>query len=192
MATDWVAAVAKMRGLVGVYLAALAKGPLTAHQAAALATDLKTLDVDLAGLAAVIPTVVQTVVTGSSTFVTDFGTTPAAAFDATLAKIKAAGEYVQNADETWPSKNFADWHALFAKYGGAAAAAAYYLFTFNPLECDPADLGNVPADAVPIVNKYYCGIFIDGNNYHAWKNGVSLGVGGRGDSAWAFALDTRY
>jgi hypothetical protein len=51
MATDFVAAVAKMRGYVGVYLAALAKGPLNAHQAASLETDLKTLDADLAALA---------------------------------------------------------------------------------------------------------------------------------------------
>ncbi len=50
MATDWAAAVAKMRALVQVYLDALAKGPLNAHQAASLAIDLKTLDVDLAGL----------------------------------------------------------------------------------------------------------------------------------------------
>ena len=50
MATDWAAAVAKMRALVQVYLDVLAKGPLNAHQAASLATDLKTLDVDLAGL----------------------------------------------------------------------------------------------------------------------------------------------
>jgi hypothetical protein len=50
MATDFVAAVAKMRGYVGVYLAALAKGPLNAKQAASLETDLKTLDADLAAL----------------------------------------------------------------------------------------------------------------------------------------------
>jgi len=52
MATDFVAAVAKMRGYVGVYLAALAKGPLDAKQAAALETDLKTLDADLVALGA--------------------------------------------------------------------------------------------------------------------------------------------
>ncbi len=52
MATDWTAAVAKIRALVQVYLDALAKGPLTAHQAASLTIDLKTLDTDLAGLAA--------------------------------------------------------------------------------------------------------------------------------------------
>ena len=44
--------VAKMRGYVGTYLAVLAKGALTAHQAESLAIDLKTLDVDLAALGA--------------------------------------------------------------------------------------------------------------------------------------------
>lgn len=47
---EWIPAVAKMRKLVGVYLAV--KPPLSAHQQASLATDLKTLDTDLAGLAA--------------------------------------------------------------------------------------------------------------------------------------------
>lgn len=44
----WIAAVAKMRKLVGVYLAL--GGKLNARQAAALNTDLGTLDRDLAGL----------------------------------------------------------------------------------------------------------------------------------------------
>lgn len=50
MATDWAAAVSRMRALVQVYLDALAKGPLNVKQAQSLATDLRTLDRDLAGL----------------------------------------------------------------------------------------------------------------------------------------------
>jgi hypothetical protein len=67
MATDFVAAVAKMRGYVGVYLAALAKGPLNAHQAASLETDLKTLDADLAalGLLALLAAPATFAITGS-------------------------------------------------------------------------------------------------------------------------------
>ena len=125
----------------------------------------------------------------SSLFVEDFGTKPDAIFEATLTKIKAAGKYFPNEDGSWPSKSFGDWYGLFLEYGGKPAAAAYYLFTFNPMECDPAHLGNVPEDAVAIVNKYYCGVFIETGNYHAWKNGVSLGVGG---ATWAWALDTNY
>src|SRR5512140_709174 len=45
-------AVKTMRKYVGVYLAALAKGPLTPHQAESLAIDLKTFDKDLAVLEA--------------------------------------------------------------------------------------------------------------------------------------------
>jgi hypothetical protein len=49
MATDWAAAVAKMRALVGVYLKHLAEtGSLDAHQAKSLEIDLKTLDHNLA------------------------------------------------------------------------------------------------------------------------------------------------
>ncbi len=47
--TAWIAAIATMRKLVGVYLAL--GGNLNAKQAAALATDLATLDRDLKGLA---------------------------------------------------------------------------------------------------------------------------------------------
>ena len=49
MAVDWIAAVAKMKHYVDVYLAL--PNP-TQHQKDSLRTDLKTLDVDLAALAA--------------------------------------------------------------------------------------------------------------------------------------------
>jgi hypothetical protein len=53
MALTAAQAVAKMRGYVAVYLKVLAtKGALTAHQAASLETDLKTLDHNLADLEA--------------------------------------------------------------------------------------------------------------------------------------------
>jgi hypothetical protein len=48
---ELVVAIGTDRHNVGVYLAALAKGPLNAHQAASLETDLKTLDANLAALA---------------------------------------------------------------------------------------------------------------------------------------------
>lgn len=58
---EWVAAVAKMRKLVGVYLGLKT---LNARQQKALAIDLKTLDTDLAGLGASLS---KAVVTGEAT-----------------------------------------------------------------------------------------------------------------------------
>jgi len=180
MSTDWVAAVAKMRHLVGVYLAVLAKGPLTPHQAASLETDLKTLDVDLAGLSASLATVsvipVAPVVPSSATsrFVADFGAAPGDIHDATVRKIQAAGEFVQNADGSWPAKSEADWLALFAQYGGNAAVAALLVTQFNPLEI-VGDLGNVPPQAVPIIQKYWSGLVGSEGVWYAYKDGALLG-----------------
>ena len=113
-------------------------------------------------------------VNATSKFVADFGSTPGDIHDATVRKIQAAGQYVANADGSWPAKSEADWLDLFAKFGGDAAVAALLVTQFNPREII-GELGNVPPQAVPLIERYWCGVIGVDGTWYAYKDGALLG-----------------
>ena len=158
MATDFVAAVAKMRGYVGVYLAALAKGPLNAHQAASLETDLKTLDADLAALATALSAPAPTPAEDFSVQPAD---PPEVVFDPSTWPPLAgtpgtvrAGKYGELFGSAIPAANaYTDVQTSGGTWGGVDVPPMFYLFLRGKIIY--AQEGNVdPAERIRLKTEH--------------------------------------
>jgi hypothetical protein len=160
---ELITAIGTDRHNVGVYLAALAKGPLNAHQAASLETDLKTLDANLAALAAAlaVPTFVPPTPAPAEDFSVQPADPPEVVFDpSTWSPLAVApgtvrmGKYGELFGSAIPPVNaYKDVQTSGGYDARADIPAMFYIFCRGKIVY--AQEGNlVPAEAIRLVTQY--------------------------------------
>jgi hypothetical protein len=123
---ELITAIATDRHNVGVYLAALAKGPLNAHQAASLETDLRTLDANLAALATALA-VPQAAAPAAEDFSVQPADPPEVVFD----------------PSTWPPLSVAPGTVRAGKYGEIFGSALPGPGVYTDVQTSGGNFGGV-------------------------------------------------